>query len=170
MNTVKTGHVSLSKGISIKRRQLLVAGAAGVLAPAGALAARCGGGIVSATQNEPGAFGLDGAGQKLVLSGRVLGTDCQPLAGAIVEAWHAGAAPVRTTTDADGRFVLVTVAPAAAQGDVPHLSYLVTHPAHDLRVHRLDFTRAANPAAAGIAQLERDAAGVWRAACGLTVV
>ncbi len=167
---MKRDRDSMSKGISIKRRQLMIAGAAGALAPAGTLAARCGGGIVSATQNEPGAFGIDGAGQKLVLSGRVLGADCQPLSGAIVEAWHAGAAPVRTTTDADGRFVLVTVAPAAGQGDVPHLSYLVTHPAHDLRVHRLDFTRAANRGAEGIAQLERDDAGVWRAACGLTVV
>ncbi len=155
-----------TNSISIKRRQIMMAGAAGVLAPAGVFAAQCGGGLVAASQN---AFGANGAGHKLVLSGRVLGSGCEPLAGAVIEAWHADATPVRTTTDADGRFVLVTLAPAAALGQAPHLSYLVTHPAHDLRVHELYFTRESNRATDSVAQLERDSTGVWRAAFGLTI-
>jgi len=163
---VSADNFSNTNGISIKRRQLMIAGATGALAPAGVFAAQCGGGLVAAAEN---AFGADGAGQKLVLSGRVLGTACQPLAGAVIEAWHAGSVPVSTTTDADGRFVLVTVAPAAVRGVAPHLSYLITHPAHDLRVHELYFTRGSNGGAQSLAQIERDAAGVWRAAFGVTV-
>ena len=150
---------------SAKRRQLMIAGAVISTVPAGAFAARCGGGIVSASENP---FAAGSAGQKLVLSGRILGVDCQPLAGAIIEAWHGAAAPVRTTTDADGRFVLITAVPAA-DGGQPRLSYLVTHPSHDARVHELRFTGASNGAAQGVAQIERDAAGVWRAAFGVTL-
>jgi protocatechuate 3,4-dioxygenase beta subunit len=155
-------------GISIKRRQLMIAGAVGAAAaaPAGLLAAQCGGGVVAAAEN---AFGADAAGQKLVLSGRVLGFGCQPLAGAGIEVWQPDATPVRAITDADGRFVLSTLAPARARGVSPHLSYQVTHPAHDLRVHDLYFTRESRRAVEGVAQLERDDAGVWRAAFGLTL-
>ena len=46
---------------------------------------------------------------------------------------------------------------------------MVTHPAHDARVHELYFTRASNGSAQGVAQIERDAAGVWRAAFGMTL-
>ena len=46
------------------------------------------------------------ARQRLVLSGRVLGPDAKPLAGAMVAAGQA-----RTATDADGRFMLVTTTP-----------------------------------------------------------
>lgn len=151
--------------ISIKRRQLLIAGAAGAAAPAGLLAAQCGGGEVAAAQD---VFGADGAGKKLVLSGRVLGFGCQPLAGAVIEVWQDDATRVRATTDGDGRFVLTTVAPA--RGRAPHLSYYVTHPLHDLRARELYFTREPDPAAESVARIERDAAGVWRAAFGLTVV
>lgn len=159
MNQKSTGK------FSAKRRQLMMAGAVISVLPAGALAASCGGGIVAASENP---FAAGSAGQKLVLSGRILGVDCQPLAGAIIEAWHGAAAPVITTTDADGRFVLVTAVPAA-DGAQPKLSYLVTHPAHDARVHELNFTRASNGSAQGVAQIERDAAGVWRAAFGMTL-
>ena len=150
---------------SARRRQLMIAGAALTVVPAGAIAASCGGGIVAASENP---FATGSAGQKLVLSGRILGIDCQPLAGAIIEAWHGAAAPVSATTDADGRFVLITAVPAA-EGGQPRLSYLVTHPSHDARVHELSFTRASNSNAQGVAQIERDAAGVWRAAFGMTL-
>ena len=152
--------------ISIKRRQLMIAAAACAAAPAGAFAARCGGGEVAAAENP---FGAGGAGQKLVLSVRILGFGCQPLGGAVIEVWHADAAPVRTTTDADGRFVLTTSAPAGAGADVPYLSYHVTHPSHDLRARALRFTRQTGGAVENVARLERDDAGVWRAAFGLTV-
>ena len=160
-----------SNRISIKRRQLMIATTAtmaGAVAPAGLLAAQCGGGVVAAAEHE-NAFGADATGQKLVLSGRVLGFGCQPLAGAVIEAWHADALPVRATTDGDGRFVLITQAPAGGRGVAPHLSYHVTHPAHDLQVHELYFTRESGRAAESVAQLERDSAGVWRAAFGLSL-
>ena len=57
----------------------------------------------------------------------------------------------------------------AAEGGQPRLSYLVTHPSHDARGHELSFTRASNGNAQGVAQIERDAAGVWRAAFGMTL-
>ena len=151
---------------SQKRRQMMIAGAVGALAPAGALAVQCGGGLASASEQ---AFGTDGAGGKLVLSGRVLGFGCQPLAGAVIEVWGSGADAMRTTTDGDGRFVLVTQAPAASRGEAPYLSYQVTHPMHDLRVRELYFTRQSGRATENVAQLERDDSGVWRAAFGLTV-
>lgn len=153
-------------GISIKRRQLMIAAAMGAAAPAGLLAAQCGGGVVAVADN---AFGADAAGQKLILSGRVLGSGCQPLAGAGIEVWQADATHVRAITDADGRFMLSTLAPTGARGVAPHLSYQITHPAHDRRVYDLHFTRGSGRAVEGVAQLERDDAGVWRAAFGLTL-
>jgi transcription-repair coupling factor (superfamily II helicase) len=51
----------------------------------------------------------------------------------------------------------------------PQLSYRVTHPAHEARVHTLHFTRGTNGDAQSVAQLERDAAGVWRGAFGVTL-
>jgi poly-gamma-glutamate capsule biosynthesis protein CapA/YwtB (metallophosphatase superfamily) len=49
------------------------------------------------------------------------------------------------------------------------LSYRVTHPAHEARVHTLHFTRGTNGDAQSVAQVERDAAGVWRGAFGVTL-
>ena len=156
---------NINQGISIRRRQMMLAGIAAAVAPAGVLAAECGGGEVVATEHP---FGAGGAGQTLVLSGRVLGFGCQPLAGAVIEVWQDDATRVRATTDGDGRFVLTTVLPAG--GRTPHLSYYVTHPLHDLRARELYFTRDPDPAAESVAQLKRDTAGVWRAAFGVTLV
>ncbi len=176
-----------SSGIAMTRRQLMLAAVAAALTPASLFAAQCGGGLVAAAGNPAGAAATNGfaAGDTLVVSGRVLGFGCQPLAGAVIEVWHDAAAPVRTITDGDGRFVLTTLAPPAARGEAPHLSYQVTHPAHDLRARELYFTRQGNHAADSavahaadsvvahtadsVAQVERDAAGVWRAAFGLSL-
>jgi protocatechuate 3,4-dioxygenase beta subunit len=154
-----------TQSASIKRRQLMLAGAAVAVMPAGLLAAECGGGEVVAAEHP---FSADGAGQTLVLSGRILGFGCQPLAGAVIEVWQDDATRVRATTDGDGRFVLTTVVPAG--GRAPHLSYYVTHPLHDLRARELYFTREPDHAAESVAQLERDEAGVWHAAFALTIV
>ncbi len=155
-----------SSGIAMTRRQLMLAAVAAALTPASLFAAQCGGGLVAAAEN---AFAAGAAGDTLVVSGRVLGFGCQPLAGAVIEVWHAAAAPVRVITDGDGRFVLTTLAPHTARGEAPHLSYQVTHPAHDLRARELYFSRQANRADDSVAQVERDEAGVWRAAFGLTL-
>ena len=69
--------------VSLSRRQVLIGGTLGLIAPA-------------LTFASPGT-------EKLILSGRVTGRDGRPLAGA---RFAIGKHPV--TTDADGRFLLVT--------------------------------------------------------------
>jgi hypothetical protein len=70
--------------VSPRRREVIIAGLATAVAPT----------VFAA---------LPPAREKLILSGRVLGTNGKPLAGATVAADGA-----RATTDADGRFLLVT--------------------------------------------------------------
>jgi len=70
--------------VSLRRRQVMIAGLAAAILPA----------VSFATGATP---------EKLILSGRLLGRDGKPVAGASLSA---GAA--RVTTDADGRFVVVT--------------------------------------------------------------
>lgn len=68
--------------VSPRRREVLIAALATTVAPT----------VLAA---------LPARGEKLILSGRVLGADGEPLAGAIVAADGAQA-----TTDTDGRFML----------------------------------------------------------------
>lgn len=75
--------------LSLRRRQVIIAGLGAVFAPAAFAALP--------TAEEP---------QKLLLSGRVVGSEGKPLSGAFVAAGRA-----RTETDADGRFMLVTTTP-----------------------------------------------------------
>jgi len=75
--------------LSPRRRQVIIAGLGALFAPAAFAALP--------TAEEP---------QKLLLSGRVVGSDGKPLSGAFVAAGRA-----RTLTDADGRFMLVTTTP-----------------------------------------------------------
>ena len=86
--------------LSPRRRQVIIAGLGTAVAPA-AFAA------LPAIE----------APQKLLLCGRVLGSDGRPLSGAAVVSGQA-----RAFTDADGRFVLITTTP-------PHhrVSYRVTY-------------------------------------------
>ena len=108
--------------VSPRRRKVILAGLATAVAPA-AFAA------------------LPAAQEKLVLSGRLLGTNGQPLAGASVAADGAQA-----TTDADGRFMLVTR--TGIQG--------VTCEGH-------------TPEGFVPLQQRRDAQGIWRATVALTL-
>jgi len=70
--------------VSLRRREVLIAGLATTVAPT----------VLAA---------LPAIREKLILSGRLLGADGQPLAGATVAADGAQA-----TTDVDGRFMLFT--------------------------------------------------------------
>ena len=70
--------------VSPRRRQVLIAGLATTVVPT----------VLAA---------LPAAREKLILSGRLLGTNGQPVAGANV-----AAGDVHATTDADGRFVMST--------------------------------------------------------------
>ena len=108
--------------VSLRRREVLIAGLATTVAPA-AFAA------------------LPAARETLILSGRLLGTDGQPLAGATVSADGAQA-----STDADGRFLLVTRTGISA----------VTCDGHPIE---------------GFVPLKqrRDAQGTWRATVALTL-
>jgi protocatechuate 3,4-dioxygenase beta subunit len=69
--------------VSLSRRQVLIGGTLGIIAPA----------ITFASQST----------EKLVLSGRITGHNGKPLAGASF-----ALGKDRITTDADGRFMLVT--------------------------------------------------------------
>ena len=125
---------------SVRRRQLIIAGLAAGAMPASVLAGECGA--------RADAFGLPGIaaltmadGDKLIVSGRVVDASCNAVAGARVELPGAGA---DATTDADGRFMLVTNPAHAAS------------PSVDIRVSRRNL-RASDRVVA-----LRDAAGSWR--------
>ena len=145
--------------ISLRRRHFIIAGLAGVAAPAGVFAGQSGHHAPTFAASQAG----DSAGgARLVLSGRVLGREQKPLAGATVEAWQAGAAApcASTITDGDGRFMFATTA-RAEHGDRPRsLSYRVTHPAYRAVKSRPDVAAA---------PLRRDESGIWRAAVGLSL-
>ena len=158
---------------SLRRRHLMIAGLAGIAAPASLFAAQCDGVLRIAPAVADLAAGSTEAGGKLVVSGRILGADCKPLADAAITAWHAGANPdsaASATTDADGRFMFTTVAPAGYPGRPPHLNYRVSHSAHAILSTQLYFASGHDVTGNRVAQLQRDAAGVWRATFGLALV
>ena len=100
-----------------------------------------------------------GGGQKLTVSGRVVGMpDCAPLAGALVEVWQADArgdysqvgakaddagcllrASLRT--DAEGRYTFRTVLPGEYPGRPRHIHYRVSAKGYATLVTQLYFTR-----------------------------
>jgi protocatechuate 3,4-dioxygenase beta subunit len=100
-----------------------------------------------------------GGGQKLTVTGRVLGApDCAPLAGALVEVWQAdsrgdytqvGAGRddpgclLRATlkTDSAGRYSFRTVLPGEYPGRPRHIHYRVSAKGHATLVTQLYFTR-----------------------------
>lgn len=71
------------------------------------------------------------AGPKMVLVGRVLSTDCQPIAGALLDFWHADAGGAYDNsgyrcrghqfTDRDGGYRLTTVVPGIYPGRTRHI-------------------------------------------------
>jgi protocatechuate 3,4-dioxygenase, beta subunit len=131
----------------------------------------------SATEDNPsGPFYIPGApfrsrlapdkqpGERLRISGRVLGTPrCEPLAGAVVDVWHASAAgfyygleaprPLqpeefllrgRIQTGADGRYAFDTILPGNYRVSETwvrprHIHYLVSHPSHQSLTTQLYF-------------------------------
>ena len=155
--------------ISLRRRHLIIAGLAGIAAPAGVFAAQWGGTQHTAPAAvELMAAGGTGEGQ-LVVSGRILGPDGKPLAGAAVEAWQGGDSKLRASamTDADGRFMFTTGACAQDNGRPQSISYRVTHQRRGTVEKRIDYARTPDLARGPDAQLQRDETGTWRAAVGL---
>jgi protocatechuate 3,4-dioxygenase beta subunit len=77
-----------------------------------------------------------------VLLGRVLSTDCRPVAGALVVLWQAGpngySARGRDSvrTDRSGRFRFEGPVPASEVFGLPHIHIAVLHPAYEELVTR----------------------------------
>ena len=77
-------------------------------------------------------------GDRLVVSGRVLGTDCRPVERALIDFWQADGAGEydldgfrlrgHQFTDARGRFRLVTVVPGIYPGRTRHIHVKVQRP------------------------------------------
>jgi protocatechuate 3,4-dioxygenase beta subunit len=100
-----------------------------------------------------------GGGQKLTVTGRVLGTpECAPLAGALVEVWQAdarghysqvGAKPddsgcllrASLKTGADGLYAFRTVLPGEYPGRPRHIHYRVSAKGYATLVTQLYFAR-----------------------------
>ena len=125
-----------------------------------------------------------GGKERLRVTGRVLGADCKPLTGALVEVWHADANGDYTgftrgkkddpacllrasvKTDAEGKYTFATIVPAEYPGRPRHIHYRVSHAAHATLVTQLYFGRDRSVADELIAALKRDdkgAGGVARA-------
>ena len=151
----------------VTRRKFLAAGAASLVVPA-ALAQQCRvtprdalGPFYKSnapSQTELCASG-SGGGQKLTVTGRVLGMpDCTPLAGALVEVWQAdargdysqvGAKPddagcllrASLKTNAEARYSFRTVLPGEYPGRPRHIHYRVSAKGYSTLVTQLYFAR-----------------------------
>lgn len=88
-------------------------------------------------------------GGKLVVSGRVLSTACQPIAGALLDFWHCDAAGRydlrgqrfrgHQVVAADGRFTLETLHPGKYPGRARHIHVKVLAPNRKLLTTQLYF-------------------------------
>ena len=148
--------------ISLRRRHLLIAGAAAAAAPGTLLANECVPLPGRAARPTVAELATEMAGEKLIVSGRVVGADCKPLAGALVELWSVGEGPgtsagaeagASTSTDGDGRFMVTSSAPV--RGDV-HIR--VSYKGQTL-VTRAQLSRE---------NVFRDESNVWRTTVGLS--
>lgn len=103
---------------------------------------------------EPGA-----KGEALVLTGRVLGADCRPVAGAVLDFWHADPQGDydhagyryrgKVTSDAQGAYRLETILPPPYAGRPRHIHVKVHHPGGKVLTTQLYFpgeVRRENPA------------------------
>lgn len=184
------------ENFSFHRRQLLLGGCVSFFA-CPALAQQCR--VTPRDQLGPfylrdapaqGDLCASGSGGKarLLVSGRVLGApDCKPLAGALVEVWHADAngdysgftrgktddpaclLRASLKTDAEGRYSFSTVVPAEYPGRPRHIHYRVSHAGHATLVTQLYFERERGVAEALVAPLTRDDKGGSRVVFDVTL-
>jgi protocatechuate 3,4-dioxygenase beta subunit len=179
-----------------RRRQLLLAGCAAIVTlPARAQQCRVTprdqlGPFYSRNAPELNDLCTSGSGGKarLIVSGRVLGMpECKPLAGALVEVWHADAngdysgftsgktddpaclLRASLKTDSDGRYSFSTVVPAEYPGRPPHIHYRVSNAGHAALVTQLYFARERGVANQLVAPLQRDDKGTARASFDLVL-
>ncbi len=128
-----------------------------------------------------------GGKERLLVTGRVLSADCKPLAGALVEVWHADAngdyshytrgkkddlaclLRASIKTDGEGKYTFSTIVPAEYPGRPRHIHYRVSHAAHATLVTQLYFWRERGVADELVTALKRDDRGVARAAFDITL-
>ena len=128
-----------------------------------------------------------GGKERLVVTGRVLGVDCKPLIGALVEVWHADAngdyshftrgkkddtscllrASIRT--DAEGRYQFSTIMPAEYPGRPRHIHYRVSHGTYVTLDTQLYFSRERGVAEGLVVALQRDDKGLSRVSFDVTL-
>ena len=94
-------------------------------------------------------LGAGVAGTTLVLSGRVLGTNCRPVARALLDFWQCDARGVydndgyrlrgHQLTDAEGRWRLTTVVPGIYPGRTRHIHVKARRPGGDVLTTQLYF-------------------------------
>ncbi len=100
------------------------------------------------------------SGEKLLLTGAVLGTDCRPIAKALVDFWQADGdgnydndgyrLRGHQFTDAQGRYTLSTVVPGVYPGRTKHIHVRVQAPNGPILTTQLYFPRVAQNASDGI--------------------
>jgi protocatechuate 3,4-dioxygenase beta subunit len=91
----------------------------------------------------------DGEGDTVALFGRVLTRGCQPLAGAIVDLWHADGKGgydergyrfrAHQATDSEGRFAFRTIRPGRYPGRTPHYHVILARGGKRLLTTQLYF-------------------------------
>ena len=149
--------------ISLRRRQLMIAGLVATSTPAAVFSGQCTGAVSlpgGATVTGPLVQSL--VGENLIVSGRVIDVDCNAVAGARVEV---RSVPASTTTDADGRFMLAMSATDAGASRALHME--VRAEGYHTHSTQVPFARTATDES--IAHPVRDETGVWRSTFGLTV-
>ena len=132
--------------VSVRRRQMIIAGCAGAAVPGSLFAGQCTAGarVSDAALAATRAARAD----KLILSGRIVDGACAAVAGALVQAPHDRSTAV---TDADGRFMLVASPASGAASQ--SLRLVVSHAAHGTRDARVHMARG-DQARTGRATLE----------------
>jgi protocatechuate 3,4-dioxygenase beta subunit len=88
-------------------------------------------------------------GEYLLVTGQVLGTDCRPVAGALLDFWHADAEGVYDNqgfrlrghqfADGDGRFTLESILPGLYTGRTRHIHVKVQAPNGPVLITQLYF-------------------------------
>ena len=184
-------------GPVLRRRRLILAGIAWFAAPGAAIAQQC----RVTPRDALGPFYKSGApfqtelcasgrggGEKLLVTGRVLGMpDCKPLAGALVEVWQADArgdytlvtpgkkedekcllrASIRT--DGEGRYAFTTILPGEYPGRPRHIHYRISHAGYTTLVTQLYFARESGVPDQLVVSTARNAQGVAQAVFDITL-
>lgn len=178
----------------LTRRSILAATAALLTAPAASLAQQC----RVTPRDALGPFYKSGAplqtelcagggGEKLAVSGRVLGMpDCRPLPAALIEVWQADArgdysqvgakaddarcllrASLRT--DGEGRYAFNTIVPAEYPGRPRHIHYRISRQGYATLVTQLYFARERGVPDALVTPIVRSAQGGLQAVFEITL-